>query len=391
MEILSRSTILYINQTRQDSFDKLIGKGFSEALSWRNTFKKVIFICYSSNNQYLFKKIYGNCFLIGLPFDLSFSKIKSVINIGKNYLNLFYVLHNLSKILDIDLIRIENLLLSGPPVHAFSIIKKIPYIIWLGGNERKSLVLKYGKNVFSLLLSKIIILFERVLLSKANFVFPVTEELLELTNKRKVKNKYLSPNYVDLTKFKKILSERKDPDPNLHVLYVGRFEEEKGIRTLLKSIKILFEEIDIFELWLVGDGSLKPWIMNFISEFKMEKVKLLGKFDHDEMPKIYNSGDIFVLPSLTEGSPASLIEAMSCGTASIATKVGECVNIIKNRYNGLLVEPDNPNKLSQAIKKLILDKELREKFSKNGRKSIVNYTKNYKKIHEHVYKKILNQ
>ena len=89
MDTLSKSTILYVNQVRQESFDKLIGKGFSEAFSWRTNFHKIVFICYSSSGKPLYKKLYGNCFLIGIPFNLSLSPLKSFINIGKNYLKLF--------------------------------------------------------------------------------------------------------------------------------------------------------------------------------------------------------------------------------------------------------------------------------------------------------------
>ena len=118
-------------------------------------------------------------------------------------------------------------------------------------------------------------------------------------------------------------------------------------------------------------------------------IKLLGKFDHEEMPNIYNLADIFILPSYTEGSPAALLEAMSCGLACIATEVGECKKIIVNNQNGILIPPADPNLLSKAIKSLINDKELLKKLSKNGRIFVLEYIKNYKKIHKYVYEQLL--
>ena len=138
MAQIKKSTILYINQVRQDNFEKLIGKGFSEAFHWHNYFKKVIFICYSTTRDFLFKKQYANCYLLGIPFDLSPSTFESIISLGKNYLRLFMYLYKLTKLINIDIIRLENLLLSGPSVYLISKLKKIPYIIWLGGFERKS-------------------------------------------------------------------------------------------------------------------------------------------------------------------------------------------------------------------------------------------------------------
>ena len=393
MDLLSRSTILYINQVRQDNFEVLVGKGFSEALSWRNYFKTIIFVCYSSTKNLLYKKLYNNFYLIGIPFEISPSTFKSIISLGKNFLNLFLFLFRLKKLVKIDIIRMENLLISGPSVYLISRLKnKIPYVIWLGGHERDSLFIKYGKNFITLLLSKVIILLEKIILKNANFVFPVTDELMDLADKRNVKNKILSPNFVDLAKFKdtrsknSIISKKK-----IKILYVGRFEEEKGIRVLLNAIRILSNESEIIELLMVGHGSLRDWVENFIKENKIKNVSILGIFGHEEMPRVYNSADIFILPSYTEGSPASLIEAMSCGTPSIATAVGESKKIIKNGENGILITPGDPNKLSEAIRHLLYNRDLLEKFSENGRISIQKYTKNYTKIHKYVYEKILNQ
>ena len=392
MDTLSKSTILYVNQVRQESFDKLIGKGFSEAFSWRTNFHKIVFICYSSSGKPLYKKLYGNCFLIGIPFNLSLSPLKSFINIGKNYLKLFIYLFRITRSFKIDIIRMENLLLSGPSVYLISKLKKIPYVIWLGGFERKSLFFKYQTNIFTWLLSKLIVLLEKIILKNANFVFPVTDELMNLTKTRSVENSILSPNYVDLSKFREIqLKNNKIPKKEFNVMYVGRFEEEKGIKPLLNAIKILSEEVDDFKFSLVGDGSLKGWMEEFIRKNKLKNVNFLGIFSHEEMPKLYNQADIFVLPSFTEGSPASLIEAMSCGTASIATSVGLCKRFIKNGENGILIPPGDPYKISEAIKKLMVNEDLLKRFQQNSRKTILKYTRNYAKIHKYVYEKILNQ
>jgi len=392
MNLLSKSTILYVNQVRQESFDKLVGKGFSEAFSWRNSFKKIIFLCYSSSNSSLYKKLFGNCFLIGIPFNLSSSTLKSFLNIGINYLKLLVYLIRITRKTQIDIVRMENLLLSGPPVYLLCKLKKIPYVIWLGGYERKSLFFKYQKNIITWILSKLIVLFEKTILKNANFVFPVTDELMELTRIRNVNNKILSPNYVDLSKFKDDRhNDNGTPLKKFNIFYVGRFEKEKGIKVLLNAIKILSDELNNFEVSLIGDGSLKGWMENYVKRNKIKNVKFLGTFSHEEMPKLYNQADIFILPSFTEGSPASLIEAMSCGTASIATSVGLCEKFITNGENGILIPPGDPYKISEAIQILMSDKDLLRKFQKNGRKTILKYTRNYAKIHRYVYEKILNQ
>lgn len=392
MDLLSKSTILYINQVRQHNFDILIGKGFSEAFSWRDYFKRIIFICYSTSRSYLYRKIYENCYLIGIPFNISPSAIKSIFNIGKNYVRLYFFLLRLTKKVHIDIIRMENLLLSAPSAYLISKLKKIPYIVWLGGFERRSLFIKYQENVFTWFLSKLIVLFEKIILKNANFVFPVTDELMELTEKRNVRNKFLSPNFTDISKFNIVKSqETLSSIKKFKILFVGRFEEEKGLKVLLKGIYLISKEIDNVEFLLVGDGSLKRWIKDFIKTNNLKNVKLLGTYSHNEMPKIYNMCDIFILPSFTEGSPASLIEALSCGMASIATNVGMSKVFIKNGENGILISPGKPEEISKSIKFLLANKDLMEKFQIKGRIVILEYTKNYTKIHKYVFEKILNQ
>ncbi|MFX0186770.1 MAG: glycosyltransferase family 4 protein [Candidatus Hodarchaeota archaeon] len=390
MAFLKKSTIAFISQVRQENFDVLIGKGFSEAFFWRETFKRMIFICYSTTGDFLYRKIYNNCYLIAIPFTLSPSAFKSIANLFNNYLKLYVFLKKLSKVVKIDIIRMENTLLAGPPTFLHSKKEKIPLLIWLGGNERKALLSKYKKNIFTLLLSKLLVLYEIIILKSANFVFPVTEELFELTEKRNIKNKFLSPNYVNLEKFKDKKPETTSNSNNkIKILFVGRFEKEKGVKLLIKAFKILLEKNANLELIMAGDGSLRGWIEDYLYKYKIKNVNLLGWIHHDNLPDIYNSADVFVLPSYTEGSPASLIEAMSCGTASIATAVGDTQKIIKNEYNGILIPPGNIKKLIEAIQNLLDQANLLDKFSKNGRSSIINYTKSYYKIHRYVFKKVL--
>ncbi len=389
MDDLNTSTLLYITQTRQKNLDKLIGHRFTEAFSWRYYFKRVIVLFYSSTNNYLFKKIHSNTYTIGIPFDLSSSTGKSIFNLGKNYLNLLVFLFKLTKIIKIDMIRLENIVISGPPIFVISKIKKIPHVLWLGGYERKAIFAKYKKNLLTWFISKIIVIFESIIFRNANFVYPVSDELLDLVKKRFVKNVFLSPNYIDLSLFSDHHENEQTIENKISLLYVGRFEEEKGIKILIKSIKILLKETNNFELNLVGDGSLKDWIVNFIERNNIKNIRLLGLIDYKDMPNIYNMADVFILPSITEGSPGSIIEAMGCGTATICTAVGECPKIIKDGIDGIIIEPNDPQKLAEAIIYLINNRDLITKFRKNGRLSAIRRTKNYIKIHKYVYEQIL--
>ena len=79
MDNLKKATILVINQSRIDNVEKLIGKQYSEVIFWSKYVKNVILVCYSSVNEYLYKQIGNNVYLIGVPFDLSTNIIKTIL------------------------------------------------------------------------------------------------------------------------------------------------------------------------------------------------------------------------------------------------------------------------------------------------------------------------
>lgn len=390
MVLLKDSVLLVVNQSRIENELKLIGKQFAEVISWSEYLNKVIIICYSASNKYIYRKIHHNVYLIGIPFDLSINPIKSVYNLGKNYFSLLLFLFRLTNIIKINILGTENIIISGPVIFLMSKLRKIPYIVWLVGNERKALFLKYKKTIITKLIDKLIFIFEILILKNSSFNLYYSNELMESGVNRNLKNGIVTPNFVDLYKFNDCHSSNISYDNTcIKILFVGRLSEEKGIKVLLKSIKYLKSKVENIEFLIVGDGYLKNWIESFIKKHKLDNIKLLGTFSHDKMPNVYNSAEIFILPSYTEGSPASLIEAMSCGCACISTEVGECKNIIQNDKNGILIPPGDPRIISKTIMKLIIDKEKIELFRINGRKTILDYERNYQKIHKFVFKHLL--
>jgi len=84
----------------------------------------------------------------------------------------------------------------------------------------------------------------------------------------------------------------------------------------------------------------------------------------------YRAADVFVLPSLMEGFPRVLYEAMSQGVPVIATSVGGIPDIVKDRDNGLLVVPGSPDRLAEAIRTALVDDELRAKIVTNGYETV---------------------
>ena len=149
---------------------------------------------------------------------------------------------------------------------------------------------------------------------------------------------------------------------------MGRLDTEKNLFTLL-----LASRIGGFGIDLVGAGPLYGELEAFARTHKVD-IRFLGTFSNAEMPEIYRKYWIFVLPSLYEGSPKALLEAMSCGMAAVGTPAQGIYEILEHEVTGLLAE-NHPGALAQAIRRLIDDPGLREKLGLNARESVVrNYS-----------------
>ncbi|MFX0134139.1 MAG: glycosyltransferase [Candidatus Hodarchaeota archaeon] len=196
--------------------------------------------------------------------------------------------------------------------------------------------------------------------SSASSVFEIKDSLLH------------KENIVSFTQIK-----NKSLNNKIKILYVGRLTEEKGIKYLIRALPILHAYIKHpVELIIVGFGRAEAKLKNEASRLhKNCKVRFLGFIPFSEqLLQIYSNADFFILPSLTEGIPKTLFEAMARGLPIIATRVGGIPDVIHHLKNGILVEPRNPNALVLAIINLINNKKLRDRLIYNGLKESIKYT-----------------
>lgn len=161
-------------------------------------------------------------------------------------------------------------------------------------------------------------------------------------------------------------------DGCLKLIHIGRFTEQKNHKMLLTAYKALIDEGNNIRLSLVGDGELRPEIERIAVENGIrDYVEFCGI--QKNVYKYLKEADILILPSIWEGMPMVIIEAMGAGVPIIATNVGGIPDMIRDGYNGLLIGND-VNELIAAVKRLADDKELREKMGENARKESANFT-----------------
>lgn len=155
---------------------------------------------------------------------------------------------------------------------------------------------------------------------------------------------------------------------NVELLYISRLTWQKGIETLIRACGILnMRGIKNYNLTVVGDGHLKSAMLALIDEFKIrDKVNFLGWKNLEELPKIYRSADVFILPSVMEGMPSVALQAIASGLPIIVSRVEGFEEILEEGFNGFSAAYNNPEEFADAIEKLIKSPELRIKMSQRS-------------------------
>lgn len=165
----------------------------------------------------------------------------------------------------------------------------------------------------------------------------------------------------------------KNPDV-LNLLYVGRFSKQKGLEYLPPLMQILKEKLKIpFHLNLIGDGPNKKEIKKSIDDMGLSQyVSFCGWIvDRYELSSYYQKSSIFVFPSLFEGMPNAILEAMASGLAIVASNVAGNEELVRNGENGYLHNIGDVQGIADSIIKLASDKNLLDSFGAVSRKIAV--------------------
>lgn len=151
------------------------------------------------------------------------------------------------------------------------------------------------------------------------------------------------------------------------VLFVGRLIKSKGVDILLEAMRACPGE----RLTIVGDGPERRALEE--AARGNPNVSFAGMVDSVEVDRHLARAGIFVLPSLEEGLPNVVMEAMALGVPVVATKVGGIPDLIAHGETGWLVEPGNAGALADGIQRLMADAPLRASIAANGRAAMVRY------------------
>jgi len=217
---------------------------------------------------------------------------------------------------------------------------------------------------------------ESVFISSFDFLIVPSDYTLQSVKKivfRAPKSYIIHPG-IEKLNFNKT-AKKINKSVEIKLLYIGGIQERKGLIYLIKAL-VQLDDKD-FKLNLVGDINKEPeyyrQLIEAIEKSQLEqKIEFFGWISQEQKEKLLSTSDIFVFPTLHEGYGIVLIESMISGLPVISTNSTSIPEIIKNNVNGILVPPQNVEKLAQAINILINDPTKREKMSKENLKFIKN-------------------
>jgi glycosyltransferase involved in cell wall biosynthesis len=239
-------------------------------------------------------------------------------------------------------------------------LKHVPYIAHIRLNVKKSS--KWG--LFLPIYKKIIL---GPILRGSDKVIVLTHDYVEVINNEFGVDKSKIIVIPNATSF----SINTKPNYNIHkiprLLFVGRLAPQKNIPLLLSAIKMLINEKKIVNLIIVGEGEDKDKILRTIKDLNLNKyIKLKGILTGKDLIDIYKDSDIVIQTSFEEGFSSVLIEAMASAKPVIASDIEGTRSIIKDNFNGLLIDPYSITSLVNSIKMLINETSTRKLLVRNG-------------------------
>ncbi len=198
-------------------------------------------------------------------------------------------------------------------------------------------------------------------LRNADVVHAVSNDLERKAKELGAKKIVVIPNGVDTEKFSRKGNKREELglENKKVVLSVSRLAHKNGIDTLIGAFGKVRANAPEAELLIIGKGEDEEKLKAMAGE----GIRFLEPVPHEQLAEYYTASDVFCRPSRDEGFGIVFIEAMACGIVPVGTEVGGITDIIKNRENGLLVQPDDPKELADALLSVLNGESGREKMS----------------------------
>lgn len=295
-----------------------------------------------------------------IPNNLNVLKLGARVNYNDNFSKIVFLARSFFfiKNRDYDIVH-AHAFLSGVTARLLMAFKGIPAVFTIHGTS-------LGTKLNSFLSRSI----EKFILTQIRYTAQITVSRDFLTLKNVNKNIAYIPNGVNVKMFDKVKA-KKFKSPTL--IFVGRLHPQKNLKTLISAIDIVKKKIPKINLIIIGKGQLKNKLIKLVKSKNLQKnVKFLGERSNNDLIRLYKSSHIFILPSIYEGQPISLLEAWAAKLPVIVSKTGDCQFLVKENENGYLInDPTNANDITKWIDKALNNRNL-SNLGENGYKLVKN-------------------
>lgn len=260
-----------------------------------------------------------------------------------------------------DILLVQSIGIGIPALLTKKLLK-IPYVIWGRGDD----VYRPGRFIR---------ITARSILMNADSVLALTENMRKRMMNICPREISIVPNGINLEQFSVRSPTRMKEEGTKNILFVGRLHPVKGVQYLIRAMKKVLEEIPDAKLILVGDGEERERLEALSIQLGIQKsVHFIGIVPHEMVHTFMHQADVFVLPSLSEGFPNVLLEAMACKLPVVATRVGGIPDIIEDGTNGYIVEVNDSQNIADRILFILKNEILMNEFSVNNEQKVKNYT-----------------
>jgi glycosyltransferase involved in cell wall biosynthesis len=252
--------------------------------------------------------------------------------------------------------------------------------------KRKPIVLSYhgiykSNGILSILTKIYEVLFLKFIINSVRYVIVPSEfSKNEIINEFKVpKEKIIKiPNFISFENLKTRIDFKKKYKVDKYILAVGRFSKEKGFEYLLRSFKLVLEKRKDIKLVIIGGKRDYIRIIEKLAKSLgiIDNILILSNVSDEEVYSAFKHAELVVVPSIYEPFGIVALEAMYFGKPIVAFKVGGLKEIVKNKFNGILVREKNVKELANAILKILDNPKMKKKFSKINKRFVKNFDSN---------------